>query len=396
MASDPPSSPRHPSEPAVTTTSAEDSQQQHDASRAAPFYGYPGPPGFYGYPPPGYPYPPPPFNYAAAYGNQQQPPLNVQHQQQRGNVPQGWAASRPTYDPRNANSHAPGMVPSSSYAYAGMPQYAYTRPPLPAQATVTSNDAAEPKPFVAPSSSLHASTAAATESAADDSSPSSRDGPPTTLKTIMEMEAERLKNSTEQEITLSQVDPIRTDFYWFVLGVKDALRVEAEREVETSIDKKKKSINAADKLYLINTNLNSRLMRAWEDLSPGQREMFVKKEEDDRRRFQEEDEVASRHCATLTSRSKSASSTLSPNRADGSNGAFGGTGYDTKTHQPLSVESQTEAVKREADEVPSDDASPLKRNRTGAAGDVHVGDDDGSGAGAEESNDDDDIDAVNV
>jgi hypothetical protein len=57
--------------------------------------------------------------------------------------------------------------------------------------------------------------------------------------------------------------------------------------------------------YLVNTNINTRMMKAWEALTKEQREAYMVHEEDDRRRFMEEDEIASRHCATLTARGKS-------------------------------------------------------------------------------------------
>jgi hypothetical protein len=46
-------------------------------------------------------------------------------------------------------------------------------------------------------------------------------------------------------------------------------------------------------------------MKAWEALPQESRDAFMVQEEDDRRRFMEEDEIANRHCATLTARGKS-------------------------------------------------------------------------------------------
>lgn len=74
----------------------------------------------------------------------------------------------------------------------------------------------------------------------------------------------------------------------------------AEEEVRKSL----KSDEKLDPL-LVNTNLNTRLKMAWENLTNDERDAFMIKEEEDRRRFMEEDEIASRHCATLTARGKS-------------------------------------------------------------------------------------------
>ena len=69
----------------------------------------------------------------------------------------------------------------------------------------------------------------------------------------------------------------------------------------------RKSLKSDEKLdpLLVNTNLNTRLKVAWENLTNDERDAFMIKEEEDRRRFMEEDEIASRHCATLTARGKS-------------------------------------------------------------------------------------------
>lgn len=134
----------------------------------------------------------------------------------------------------------------------------------------------------------------------------SDEGPSTAY--VDELEAERLKASADAELTLSEVKPIQTDFHFFVMEVRDKLRLEAEKEVKATAGAK------ARDPYLINTNLNARLMKAWEDLDPSEREAYGRKEEADRRRFMEEDEVASRHCATLTARVKSPAEPSSPNR----------------------------------------------------------------------------------
>ena len=123
---------------------------------------------------------------------------------------------------------------------------------------------------------------------------------PEPTKKMDDLEAERLKNSEAAELSLSEVKPIQTDYHFFVADVRERLRSEAEAELAAST-KEGEEIDQ----YLLNTNLNSRIKKAWEDLKEDEREIYVQKEEQDRRRFQEEDEVASRHCFTLTARLRS-------------------------------------------------------------------------------------------
>ena len=113
------------------------------------------------------------------------------------------------------------------------------------------------------------------------------------------MEVERLRAAAATEINHAEVKPIRTDFHFFVLDNKEKYKRLAEDEVRKS--------TKSDDLdpFLVNSNLNTRLMKAWEDLRKEERDAYMVKEEEDRIRFMEEDEIASRHCATLTARGKS-------------------------------------------------------------------------------------------
>jgi hypothetical protein len=117
-------------------------------------------------------------------------------------------------------------------------------------------------------------------------------------------EVERLRAAAATEITTEEVKPIQTDFHFFVKDHLAKYRLLAEEEVRKSLGKDPNDKEPLDTM-LVNTNLNSRLMTAWEDLTREQRDAYMVKEEDDRRRFMEEDEIASRHCATLTARGKS-------------------------------------------------------------------------------------------
>lgn len=114
------------------------------------------------------------------------------------------------------------------------------------------------------------------------------------------VEVERLRAAAAAELTHEEVKPIQSDFHFFVQENVDECRKLAEEEV-------RKSLREGETLdpSLVNSNLNTRLIRAWESLSKEERDSFMLKEEEDRRRFMEEDEIASRHCATLTARGKS-------------------------------------------------------------------------------------------
>lgn len=114
------------------------------------------------------------------------------------------------------------------------------------------------------------------------------------------MEVERLRFAAAAEITHEDVKPIRSDFHFFVIENKKRCRQLSEEEV-------RKSTKAESELdyFLVNSNMNMRMMKLWEDLKPEERGSYMVKEEEDRRRFMEEDEIASRHCATLTARGKS-------------------------------------------------------------------------------------------
>jgi len=117
-----------------------------------------------------------------------------------------------------------------------------------------------------------------------------------------DLETERLRQAALTEISPSQVAPIKTAFHFFVIDMRESILPIAEQEVRRSV-----SAREGEPLdpYLVNSNLNGRLIKAWEDLNEERRQACMRKEEEDRRRFMEEEEIASRHCATLTARSKS-------------------------------------------------------------------------------------------
>jgi len=109
---------------------------------------------------------------------------------------------------------------------------------------------------------------------------------------------DRQRDGTVEDIQ-SSVKPMRSAFHFFVNDMQDKLRQVALEEVKRSTQSEEVD------LYLLNTNLNSRLMKEWEDAEQSVRDAYMDKEEADRKRFMADDEIASRHCATLTARARS-------------------------------------------------------------------------------------------
>ena len=102
----------------------------------------------------------------------------------------------------------------------------------------------------------------------------------------------------DDELT-SAVNPMRSDFHFFAMDHK-----------EEAIDYVKKEEAKTDTSpFKIITDLNERLLKMWEGTSPRVRTVYMQKEESDRYRFMSEDEIASRNCATLTSRTSTRKST---------------------------------------------------------------------------------------
>jgi hypothetical protein len=101
-------------------------------------------------------------------------------------------------------------------------------------------------------------------------------------------------------------------------------------------------------MYLVNSSLNCRLMKAWEDLTVAEREVYAKKEQEDRRRFMQDDEVASRHCATLTARA----------RSPGKKGTTNEDGEEVDAEEVVEGDSKRQPETNEADLE-----SPSKKNR---------------------------------
>jgi hypothetical protein len=174
-------------------------------------------------------------------------------------------------------------------------------------------------------------------------------------------ELERVKAEAAAELNIASVKPIQTDFHFFVKEMSQNLQNEAEEEVNKSLEGS--DVTDAERLYLINSNLNCRIMKAWEDLTASHREQYFKLEEEDRKRFMEEDEVASRHCVTLTARIRSPSKRPSGERGDDEDYQEGRREDDDDSTE-REEEDEGDDEKKTLDNGTDSGESPPKKNRT--------------------------------
>lgn len=104
-----------------------------------------------------------------------------------------------------------------------------------------------------------------------------------------------------------QVEPMKQDFHFYAMDHYEEVKQVCQQQLDNSfadgsISEKNKEKN---QLLLLTTLLNARLIQNWEEAPASKRAEYLKKEEADRKRFMGEEEVASRHCATLTARRRS-------------------------------------------------------------------------------------------
>lgn len=115
--------------------------------------------------------------------------------------------------------------------------------------------------------------------------------------------------AAEEEI---QVDPMKQDFFFYAKDRFDAVKAQCEEECKQSSTQ---AGNKENELYRLTTLMNARLIQDWESGPSSLREQYMKMEDDDRQRFMSEEEVASRHCATLTARKRSPKQQSVPGKA---------------------------------------------------------------------------------
>lgn len=105
-----------------------------------------------------------------------------------------------------------------------------------------------------------------------------------------------INHAEEEELT---VDPMKQDFHFYAMDHRDEVTQQCKQQLlQSSLS----SNNNNNQLYLLTTLVNARLIQNWTHASPQIRAQYAAMEETDRKRFMGEEEVASRHCATLTAR----------------------------------------------------------------------------------------------
>jgi len=186
-------------------------------------------------------------------------------------------------------------------------------------------------------------------------------------------ELERVKAQAAAELSLTQVKPIQTDYHFFVQDYRDKLRPLAEQEVDQSLQGRRRDGDddpqqvQKERRYLINSNLNGRLLHAWEELGKEEREVYSTKEEEDRRRFMNDDEVASRHCFTLTARIRSPIKNSDKNNREKENDEQNSSGSheDDVPSPPSEHHDDGSSSPSKRPGSGGSGASPTKKNRPG-------------------------------
>ena len=102
------------------------------------------------------------------------------------------------------------------------------------------------------------------------------------------------------------VEPMKQDFHYYAMDHYDEVKQICEKQLAKSIANGSiQQKNKENHLFLLTTLINTLLIKNWEAAPASTRAEYLKREEADRKRFMSEEEVASRHCATLTARRRS-------------------------------------------------------------------------------------------
>jgi hypothetical protein len=182
-------------------------------------------------------------------------------------------------------------------------------------------------------------------------------------------------NATEEiDDMASRVNPMRSDFHFY-----------AEEYKKEVVD----SINPEDKSPLdIIASLNEKLLNMWENESPSTRTEYMMKEELDRGRFMNEDEIESRHCATLTSRPKPYAHLKSEGKPDVVAKVVTKDEEDEEQEEKLSGSKRTENEGGEKNVEDENYESPTKKSRESSSSSSSKTEDapgkDGEGEGKKE------------
>mmetsp|Transcript_4946 Transcript_4946/g.7294 ORF Transcript_4946/g.7294 Transcript_4946/m.7294 type:complete len:393 (-) Transcript_4946:312-1490(-) len=117
---------------------------------------------------------------------------------------------------------------------------------------------------------------------------------------------------------VQDVDPMRHDFHFYLKDHKDTAMGQAKQKILEILRQNDKDATeeSIDQLLVL-TFVNERIKQQWEKESKETRDKYRVIEESDRARFMQEDEIASRHCATLTARAeKKFGGKSSPNKSE--------------------------------------------------------------------------------
>lgn len=246
-------------------------------------------------------YPPqqqyPPYAHPPVGQQQMHPPPPPMHEGYSHQPPPGYApppgtpgyapppGAPPHYHPGYAYGYPPAGYSPPFYPPVGSspPQYGYPQPGHPNQMNPPTNNSG--RPYENKSSSP----------------PKTDKSPNKTEKKLNDVgnSDSLVKSSTnpinkspgapaETDDMISRVGPMRSDFHFYA----EQFKKEALEKVGSE------NLNPLDTI----TALNERLVSMWESQSSSTRNEYMMKEELDRSRFMNEDEIESRHCATLTSR----------------------------------------------------------------------------------------------
>lgn len=167
------------------------------------------------------------------------------------------------------------------------------------------------------------------------------------------------------------VEHMKHDFHFYVQDVKKKVTDEATCYLRTCTpspldveDEELRRIehDKGDAVhpYLLFTNINERLITGWEKMPQSKRSEYLVKEEEDRRRFQSAEEVASQHCATLTARARSPQAFSTRNRdviAASVKVKKDKDDYDAETLSPAPTSSLTRILQSEGDNHNINDAN---------------------------------------
>lgn len=264
--------------------------------------------GHYGYPPYGQGYPPP--YYPPHGGGYQGPYPQPGYAPQRG----GFGKSPMKSSPNRRNSARSTGSGSSHPVSSGHSAPRASPTSKPVEKEVEPSKPSSPPPVDEPSEN------------------SKERSPPviTPAVTTTTLKPNTSDADEEEDLISQKVLPMQSDFHFYAMAHKaEQLRI-AQDIVRRHTPSSTGESEAKPDPCLVITALNERLMKCWEGESAQVRLEYFAKEEEDRRRFMTEDEIASRHCATLTARAKSPKTGKADSGVMNANGSFSSIGVPKK------------------------------------------------------------------